>query len=189
MVSQRWRAVDSGPTVRRQTFEVDVMEANGTWSRLDGSERWERLSVAQRAFVAAFVASSSALTAVRLSYKPATETNVRAIASQVEHHATVQAAVDLALNREAEPVTHEQLITETRRQLRRAEPGSVAASRLNAQLERLTMPDVKPAEDSQPKDEPSSDLVTIDERQQTFSVGAVVDQNGHRFKIVAEEIA
>jgi hypothetical protein len=121
-----------------------VTTESATWLNLEDSPEWARLSTQQRAWLALFLASAGdSLAAAKGAYRVSSAENHRAIAHQVAHHPAVVAALDVANGTESETAepTREELIASTRRQLRRADPGSVAASRLNAQLLSLASPE------------------------------------------------
>ena len=66
------------------------------------------------------------------------------------------------------------LIAEVERQLKAAEPGSVAAKDLLAQLERLLAVPLKSSEPRQPA-------------AQCFPIGAIIEQDGVEYEVVAQE--
>jgi hypothetical protein len=150
------------------------------WDRLEDSAQWTALTLQQRVFLAAFLAGAGAVLATKTAYHAKNDQQAKVMSYEVSAKPAVVDAIAIATGATAEP-TREELIAETRRQLRRAVPGSISASRLNAQLISLTAP-----EKTEQAPEPDQDLVEADTK---FEVGATVEQDGHRYKIVAQEIS
>ena len=148
-----------------------MTEPTAAWERLEDSQEWARLSDKQRAFLTVFLATTDSLASAGIVYCPSSKENLRSIAWQTLHKASVIEALDVARGTEHETeLTREELISETRRHLRRAQPGSVAADRLLARLERLK-------KSEQPTTEPLSEISIEDRKpQQKFTVGQIVTQ-------------
>jgi hypothetical protein len=173
----------------------DYFEAG---KRLEKSLEWSALTNPQKVFVVVFVATGSALEATKAGYKTKSEANARVMSYELAKNKSIMAALDVA--RGIERSEKDLLVAEVRSQLRAAERGSIAASRLAAQLERLTVgatramavepndDDVEqPQEnDSQPDPEPpetdSNDLIEAPANDRRYKVGELFLQNGCYFR-------
>ena len=126
-------------------------ESTAAWTRLESSPQWAALTEQQRIWVTQFLATGSALLATRTAYKAKSEANARVLSYEIAKNHRILAALDVAAGK-ASPVKTErerliateqrqrkQLIATVRKQLKAADKGSVAAQRLLAQLERLTL--------------------------------------------------
>jgi len=146
-------------------------------STLTQSMPWKRLSLAQKVFVKAYILNDgNALAAAKIAYPKASPVSIRSMGWETRHAKNVEAA----LNWWAGKDNRARMIELVEKQIAAAEPGSVAASRLLAQLERLTLGSAV-GQHGAPKETPSDGV-------QRYAVGDVVTQNGHMFQIVAQEI-
>jgi hypothetical protein len=137
---------------REMEMAVETVSAAETWERLESSAAYAACTGQQRVYVVAVLANGGdSISACRAAYATRDAHQAQVMAWEVAKKPNVVDAIALANGTASEEPTREQLIEECRRQLRRAKPGSVAASRLLFQLERLTMPDAKPAEQEQPE--------------------------------------
>jgi hypothetical protein len=114
-----------------------------------------------------FVATGSALEATKAGYKTKSEANARVLSYELSKNPKIIAALDVA-----QGVTRSErdlLVAEVKSQLRAAERGSVAASRLVAQLERLLLPGASKV--------PTGSEDSLDEAETLrFHVGQIVTQ-------------
>lgn len=156
------------------------------WQLATHNPLWMRLSTKQRIFVSAFVCSNGDVKwAVGKAYPKAKKSSLSAMAWELLKSPRVRAVLDLYDGRES----HENLVTLVRDQLSHAEAGSVAAQRLLAQLERLTIKQYE-SENSAPS--AGSDATPVPSGpgdRPRYAVGDIVEQGGHRFRIEAAELA
>jgi hypothetical protein len=107
-----------------------------SWEALTASEQWRSLTPQQRAWVNAFVSNGGdPIGATRTAYHCKSERNARCLSYEVRKHPAVVAALGFWQGK----TDRDLLIEQVRFQIRHAEPGSVAASRFIAQLERLIL--------------------------------------------------
>ena len=153
------------------------------WKLAAHSPAWQKLSPAQQVFVAAFVAlNGNAKEATRRAY-PAVRSkpkSVQAMTWGLLKSPRVRAVLDLYEGRGS----REQLIELVRAHLEKADPGGVAAQRLLAQLQSLTL-----GYESETPAPSGPDAAPAPGERQRFAVGDVIEQDGHRFQIQAVQIA
>jgi len=164
---------------------IQIENPKDSWQRLESSPEWAGLTTSQRVWVTQFLATGSALLATKAGYKASSYLNARILSYELAKNSSIVAAIDVATGRVRSE--REILIAEVKRQLKSAEKGSVAASRLAAQLERLIL-------GGQPEidDEPANDVqpdVNAKPSTQTFPIGAVLVQDNRKYRVVAEEIS
>ena len=153
-----------------------VSESAATWTRIEDSPAWARLTPQQRVWLASFVASAGdALAATKTAYRTANDHQAQVMTWELQRKPAILDAIATANNTATTEPTKEQLISECKRQLRAAEPGSVAASRLLAQLERLTLPD-KPAEEDRQLEVTPSLIEVTETPKPKYAVGQRVSQ-------------
>jgi hypothetical protein len=145
-----------------------------TWEHLAASREYQDLSYARKIWVTKFLANGGdALDATRHAYPDVSERSVHTMASQLKGNRAILAVLELYNG----GVTREFLISETRLNLAKADPGSVAASRLLAQLERLVLG----GQEQETKFEQAVETVVA----ARFRVGEIVRQNGSKFQVTA----
>ena len=137
---------------------------------LTTSMPWKRLTLAQKVFVKAYILNDgNALDAARKAYPEASAVSIRSMGWEVRHNPKVVAALDWWTGKD----DRARLIELVKKQIESAEAGSVAASRLLAQLERLTV-GASIGRPPEPKD-----------GEPTFAIGTVLEQNGVRYRVEA----
>ncbi len=155
-----------------------------SWSRLELSPEWVRLTPPQRVFVVEFLATGSAFLATKVGYRAKSEKNSRVLSYELAKNPFIVAAVDVATGRVRSE--REILISEVQRQLKAAETGSIAATKLTAQLERLILG----GQQEELDDEPANEVEPSSNSQKTIvaKVGDIVLVNGvqHRVSVVDE---
>jgi hypothetical protein len=123
---------------------VQIDEHSEAWTRLEKSPQWAALTPSQKIWIVVRLATGSALDATLAGYKAKSEANARVLSYELAKNPSIVAALNVAMGKTPAPATvkneRARLVREVRKQLRAAEEGSVAASRLSAQLERLILP-------------------------------------------------
>jgi hypothetical protein len=147
------------------------------WQQLVRSNPWQRLTTQQKVWTSAFIANGgSTSSATMKAYPRAKKSSVPAMSWELLKNPRIRAVLDFWAGKD----DRVRMVEIVRKQLDAAEPGSVSASRLTQQLERLLLgaPEAgrRPGE---PKKESDS---------QRFKVGDVVEQDGKRYRIEAVEV-
>jgi len=133
---------------------VQIDDHSESWERLEKSSQWAALTAPQKLWVVVFVATGSALEATKTAYKAKSEVNARVLSYELAKNPKIIAALDAAQG--VVRSERDMLVAEVKAQLRAAERGSIAASKLAAQLERLLLPGVSNAVNASPEAEDSS---------------------------------
>jgi hypothetical protein len=176
---------------------ADLKRPDFDWAEMDASLAFLALTPQQRVWVAHYLETGSIFEATEFAYPNATPKNANVMSYEIAKSPRVVAALAVASGK---PVTVEsereqlaktelkqrkKLIATVQKQLAAAEEGSVAATKLTTQLERLQLG----ITGIHLKDKSAKSPEVTEPSTQTFPIGAVITQDGKSYRVVAEEIS
>jgi hypothetical protein len=152
-----------------------------TWAEFECRLEYLRCRPQQRAWIWAYLETGNPTTATAQTYHCKNQASVVSLSLNVRQSSTIKAALACWFG-----TSVGMLLEETQAHLRLAVPGSVAASRLLAQKERLIVGE-KPPKNTEP-DAAESPLVQVDVQPQHRVGDVVTMQDGKRYKVTALDV-
>jgi hypothetical protein len=151
------------------------------WEVIWASSAWLGCSKPEQNWLTYVLANHDFLEATRLAYKCKSAQSNKVLSYELRRRESIKRVLAIAAGQtvavpDEQPKpkrdrAREKLVATVRKHLRAAQPGSIAASKLLSQLEKLTVPSPEPE-------------ASVVEESKHF-VGELVSQNGQNFRVTA----
>jgi hypothetical protein len=168
------------------TTQIEILP--DAWTVLENSLQWRALTLSQKSFVTVFLVTGDPIAATRFGYSPKSEQNCRVMSYELLANSRIASALAVATGQADESAARQKLhadkkrlLHEVCRHLAKADDGSVAASKLLRQKDRLIQ---EIAELLNPK-VLAAKAVVKSGPDEFFAVGDVVRQAGVLYRVNA----